>query len=94
VQLPSSNADYLNNPHPPYPALSLRLNEQGRVIVRVLISKNGSALRGEINQSSGYERLDQAALNAVLGWRFVPGKVDGQLRDLWFDVPVNFKLPN
>jgi len=94
VQLPSSNAAYLNNPQPTYPQLSWRLHESGKVVVRVLIGKNGQALRGEVFQSSGFERLDHSALNAVLGWRYVPGKVDGQAQDMWFDVPISFKLPN
>ncbi|MBT3066219.1 energy transducer TonB [Rhodoferax sp. U11-2br] len=94
VHLPSSQADYLNNPQPPYPALSLRLRESGKVMVRVLIGRNGLALRGEIVQSSGFERLDQSALRAVLAWRYVPGKVDGQAQDMWFDVPISFRLPN
>jgi periplasmic protein TonB len=94
TQLPSSSAEYLNNPLPTYPALSLRLNEAGKVVVRVLIGKNGLALDGSIDQSSGYDRLDQAALRAVLKWRYVPGRVDGQAQDMWFDVPINFKPPH
>jgi protein TonB len=94
TQLPSSSAEYLNNPAPAYPALSLRLNEAGKVVIRVLIGKDGLALEGSIVQSSGYDRLDQAALRAVLKWRYVPGKVDGQARDMWFDVPIKFKPRN
>lgn len=91
VTLPSSMADYLSNPPPTYPALSLRLSEQGKVVVRVLIGKNGRALNASLAQSSGFDRLDQAALRAVSNWRYVPGTVDGQAQDMWFDVPVNFK---
>jgi len=94
VRLPSSHASYLNNPQPPYPALSLRLHESGKVVVRVLIGKNGQALRGDIFQSSGFERLDRSALIAVLAWRYIPGKIDWQAQDMWFDVPITFQLPN
>jgi len=87
-------ADYLNNPPPPYPALSLRLNEQGKVIVRVLIGKDGRALKGDIVKSSGFERLDRTALKAIMDWHYVPGTVDGQAQDMWFDVPINFKPPS
>ena len=92
VQLPSSNADYLQNPKPTYPALSKRLGEQGKVIVRVLIGVDGTAHKAEIRQSSGFERLDQAALNTVLKWRYVPGKRAGVAEDMWFNVPINFVL--
>ena len=92
VQLPSSNADYLQNPKPNYPPLSKRLGEQGKVIVRVLIGADGLAQKAEIRQSSGFERLDQAALTTVLNWRYVPGKRAGVAEDMWFNVPINFVL--
>ena len=92
VELPSSDAQYLQNPKPAYPAISKRLGEQGKVMVRVLIGEDGRAQRAEIRQSSGYERLDQAALNTVLAWRYVPGKRGGAPEAMWFNVPINFVL--
>lgn len=92
VELPSSSADYLNNPKPPYPALSKRLGEQGRVIVRVWIGTDGIASQASIKQSSGFDRLDQAAVATVLKWRYVPGKRGGVPEAMWFDVPVNWVL--
>lgn len=93
VQLPSSNADYLQNPKPAYPALSKRLGEQGKVVLRVLIGVDGTARKAEIRQSSGFERLDQTALNTVLTkWRYVPGKRGGVAEEMWFNVPINFVL--
>ena len=90
--LPSSHADYLNNPAPSYPAISRRLGEQGKVVIRVLIGKDGMAQQGNIHHSSGYDRLDQAALRAVMRWRYVPGRRDGMAQDMWFNVPINFAL--
>ncbi len=92
VSLPSQSADYLNNPSPSYPALSRRLGEQGKVVIRVLIDKDGRPQQGNIDQSSGYSRLDQAALRAVMGWRYVPGRRYGIAQDMWFNVPVHFAL--
>lgn len=92
VELPSSDAAYLNNPKPPYPALSKRLGEQGKVVVRVLIGVDGTAQQAEIRTSSGYDRLDQAALATVLKWRYVPGKRGGVAEAMWFNVPINFVL--
>jgi len=92
VDLPSSDADYLQNPKPAYPVLSRRLGEQGKVVVRVLIGVDGVAQKAEISHSSGYERLDQAALQTVLRWRYVPGKRGGVPEPMWFNVPINFVL--
>jgi protein TonB len=92
VELPSSDADYLQNPAPPYPPLSKRLGEQGKVLVRVLIGVDGTAQKADIKQSSGFERLDQSALSTVLHWRYVPGKRAGVPEAMWFNVPINFVL--
>jgi len=92
IVLPSSNAAYLNNPPPAYPPLSRRLGEQGRVVVRAYIDVDGTAARAEIRSSSGFERLDQAALQTVLRWRYVPGKRGGQPEAMWFNIPISFVL--
>lgn len=92
IELPSSDAAYLNNPRPSYPALSRRLGEQGKVVVRVLIGVDGTAQQVEIRMSSGYDRLDQAALATVRSWRYVPGKRNGTAEAMWFNVPINFVL--
>lgn len=92
VELPSSDADYLKNPSPVYPAISKRLGEQGKVLVRVLIGTDGTAQKAELRQSSGFDRLDQSALNAVLKWQYVPGKRGGVAEAMWFVVPINFTL--
>jgi len=89
---PSSDADYLNNPAPRYPAISRRLGEQGKVVIRVLIDENGHPQQGDIHQSSGYARLDQAALAAVMDWRYVPGRNAGTVQAMWFNVPIQFAL--
>lgn len=92
VQLPSSNAAYLNNPRPSYPSISRRMNEQGKVMLRVLVDENGVPQQIEIKESSGFDRLDKAALASVRQWRFVPGKRNGVPEAMWNIVPVNFVL--
>lgn len=92
VELPSSDASYLQNPKPAYPAVSRRLGEKGRVVVRVLIGVDGAAQRAEIQQSSGFLRLDESAVNTVVKWRYVPGKRDGVPEAMWFNVPIDFVL--
>lgn len=77
LEPPVSDAAHLQNPRPPYPAASRRLGEQGRVVVRVLVGEDGTARKAQVQNSSGHHRLDQAALAAVMSWRFVPGKRAG-----------------
>lgn len=93
VVQPSSKAAYLNNPAPAYPAMSRRLGESGRVVVRVLIGPDGRAREAHIQKSSGYERLDQVALETARDrWRYVPGTRGGVPEAMWFNVPLNFVL--
>ena len=92
VVLPSTSADYLNNPAPPYPRQSKRLGEEGTVVIRVLITSEGRAEKAEIRTSSGYARLDDTALTTVKAWRFVPGKRNGLPEAMWFNVPIRFVL--
>ncbi len=92
VELPSSNADYLQNPKPAYPYMSKRLGEQGKTTINVLIGIDGLPKEAKIKQSSGFERLDQAALETVMRWRYVPGKRAGVAVPMAFDVPINWVL--
>lgn len=94
VQLPSSDADYLQNPRPPYPPLSQRLGETGKVIHKVWIGVDGKAQRAELVSSSGYPRLDQAAYETVMRWRYVPGKRNGVPETMPFNVPILWELRN
>ena len=92
IQLPSSDADYLQNPEPKYPENSQRLNEQGTSTIRVLIGADGLPQRAEIGKSSGFDRLDRAALATVMRWRYVPGKRNGVPEAMWFSVPIVWNL--
>lgn len=92
LELPSSDADYPNNPKPPYPPLSKRMGEQGKVVIRTLIGVDGVAQEASIHQSSGFDRLDQAALATARKWRYVPGKRAGVAEAMWFNVPFTFVL--
>jgi protein TonB len=92
VELPSSDAEYLRNPKPAYPPMSKRLGEQGKVLLRVLVGVDGTAQQVTVKQGSGYDRLDDAARQAVLKWRFVPGKRGGTPEAMWYDLPVTFVL--
>lgn len=92
MQLPSSNAGYLQNPTPPYPPLSARLGETGRVVYKVWIGPDGKAQRAELVSSSGFSRLDKAAYETVMRWRYVPGKRNGVPETMPFNVPISWEL--
>ena len=90
---PNFVAAYLNNPGPAYPCLSKRQNEQGEVMLRVLVSAAGRAEQVLIERSSGFSRLDEAAKDVVLKrWRFVPAKQGDQAISAWVLVPIQFEL--
>lgn len=86
------DADYLQNPKPTYPAMSRRLEEEGKVLLRVHVGADGNALEVEVKQSSGFPRLDAAARSAVSRWRFVPARRGSEAIDAWVAVPVVFSL--
>jgi len=92
VEPPSTDAQYLQNPKPRYPPISHRLGEQGTVLVQVLVSEKGLAQDAQVKTSSGFYRLDNAALTTVLTWRFVPGKRAGVPQAMWFTVPITFGI--
>jgi protein TonB len=92
--LPHLNASYLNNPPPIYPQISRQLSEEGKVLVRVLVNEKGDVDQAVIKKSSHYERLDNAALDAIKQWRFVPAKRGETIVSAWVVVPISFNLEN
>ncbi len=89
---PRFDADYLKNPAPNYPPLSRRMGEEGKVILRVLVNPQGSADSVEIRTSSGSQRLDDAAVNTVKHWKFIPAKRGDTAVQSAVLVPIIFKL--
>ena len=86
------DADYLKNPAPPYPPLSRRMGEEGKVILRVSVNPQGGADQVEIRSSSGSQRLDESAVNTVKHWKFIPAKRGDSAVQSWVLVPIVFKL--
>ena len=82
----------LNNPEPPYPPESRRRGEEGRVVLKVRVSKEGTAESVEVEHSSGYRRLDMAARKTVSRWRFIPAKQNDSAVAAWAGVTIIFKL--
>jgi protein TonB len=72
--------------------MSKRLGEQGSVKVRIYVGADGLPKKAELLQTSRIERLDNAALAAVMQWRYIPGKRGGVAEDMWMATTVSFIL--
>jgi protein TonB len=86
------DAAYLNNPAPRYPTLSRRRGEEGRVLLQVWVDAHGQPQQVEIHQGSGYARLDEAALEAVRRWRFIPARRGDETIAASVLVPIAFQI--
>lgn len=82
----------LHNPEPPYPYESRSRGEEGRVILKVRVNADGTASSVEIDQSSGYYRLDREARRTVSRWRFIPGKQNNVAIAAWARVTIIFQI--
>lgn len=86
-------ADYLNNPHPKYPLLALRRNQEGTVTLKVKVDKSGKVVSLSIKGSSGYSLLDNAATKSVKSWIFAPATLsNGDKVASTVIVPIEYKL--
>lgn len=79
---------------PVYPASSRRAGEQGTGLFRVLVDQKGHPQDVQVLKSSGFARLDQAAIEAIRKWAFSPAMQNGQAVQSWTKVQVAFQLQN
>jgi protein TonB len=79
---------------PEYPRASTLLEEEGRVTLNYLVGVDGSVVKVEVIKSSGYRRLDTAASQQVLKWRFKPATLDGKAIEQTMTKVLNFLLTN
>lgn len=92
--IPPSAIQYLVLPDIVYPSTSRRLGEQGLVVVAVLVDTEGVPQQAQVVQSSGFDRLDRAALAGVRRARFRPYTEDGRPMAGWARIPIPFELEN
>lgn len=83
---------YQKNPPPEYPRLARRRGYEGAVIMEVLVTRQGRVEDLRLFRSSGYPILDRAAMAAVKGWVFEPGRRGEERVEMWVKVPVRFRL--
>lgn len=77
---------------PSYPSTSRRLGETGVVVLRVELSETGQVATARVQNSSGFDRLDEAALAAVRSWRCTPPSRNGQPVRATALQPFNFVM--
>jgi protein TonB len=78
---------------PSYPPTSKRLGEQGRVLLLVHVMRSGKPAEVKLSHSSGFERLDQAAIAHVQrAWHFIPARSASDTVDSWGEFAVTFRL--
>jgi TonB family protein len=78
---------------PKYPVSAIQQKQQGKVLIKVNISKYGSLLKARIEKSSNHKALDEAALNAVRKWKFTPAiDKNGNPIDSTISIPFVFEI--
>jgi protein TonB len=90
----TSDMKVTNRVDPIYPPASRRAGEEGTGIFRVLVDTNGRPLDVQVLKSSGFPRLDEAAVTAIRKWTFRAAVANGQATQSWTRVQVQFKLEN
>lgn len=95
-QFPGGDAELMKfiNANLQYPAEAMVNNIQGRVVVKFVVSKTGKV--GEVKVVRSKEPgLDKEAVRVVGTLPdFIPGRMNGQAVNVWYTLPVTFKLPS
>ena len=77
---------------PEYPSASRRLEEEGTVQLRFLVGVDGKVIQAEVEKSSGYKRLDEAARAGLSRCQFRPATVDGKPEQAWASMRYTWRL--
>lgn len=95
VKEPVKTAAVVNSANcekPEYPSASRRLEEEGTVSLRFLVGADGKVVQAEIEKSSGYKRLDEAARAGLSRCAFKPATVDGKPEQGWATMKYTWRL--
>jgi len=77
---------------PEYPSASRRLEEEGTVHLRFLVGVDGKVIQAEVEKSSGFRRLDEAARAGLSRCQFRPATVDGKPEQAWASMRYTWRL--
>jgi len=93
--------NYPDNVNPPellefqplvYPKNLRERDIEGKVILKILIDKEGKVQEIQIFESSGYEAFDQTAVKSVWQCQFKPARKGNQQKESWVLIPINFQI--
>ncbi len=75
-----------------YPTMAMENNIQGRVVVQFVVTKTGDIGEVKVMRSKDPD-LDKEAVRVVKSLpKFIPGKMNGQAVNVWYTLPITFKL--
>ena len=75
-----------------YPSASKRLGEEGTVGLKFLVSENSEILQAVIDVSSGFLRLDEAAILGLVTCKFSVPAENGVATSVWSTMKYTWKL--
>lgn len=84
--------EFVNRVQAVYPEMAKRAGIEGKVIVKVLVGKNGKPEKAQIIKNPGTDIFDEAVINAVMNSTYTPAIQNGRPVKVWLMVPFVFKL--
>ena len=82
----------IDQPKPAYPPQAQRRGLEGKVILQVTVGVDGAVRAVTVSRGSSHSLLDEAAVAGVWHWRFQPGQVGGEKKEMSILLPVEFRL--
>ena len=80
------------NQHFIYPKMAQKRNWQGKVLLSLRVSSSGKINNVQVNRSSGYSVLDQAAINSLMKVGNLPQISSWLPYDIDLNIPVIYQL--
>jgi protein TonB len=83
---------FINQIRPVYPEIARKAGMEGRVVLKVLIDKDGKPVKATIMKNPGTDVFDEAAIASVMQSSYSPGIQNGRPVKVWMVIPIAFKL--
>jgi len=89
---PLVKAKPISQPVALYPESAKLAGQEGRVLIKAFIDKEGNVTKTRVVRSSGFPELDQAAQEAVMKMKFEPARRGNVTEESTVGIPINFSL--